>query len=545
MQGTPVIQDKAVVAISAFNPPIGEASGTDDTVLTQPMADNERQIMIKRLEQSIATLMVEAMKTYQAKCHKRGTKEVDPDYITRLSTNEFFFYTKEPLELKEFETLQNNLAQKAKVLPPGIQLILSSFAVKTEDNKVMNVTPHLTSGQPPAFNFIVKNYTSSIDVRYKIADDQGSSTTLDVLDIVKHNPSLPMPAILVDGVVREFTFNNIIPCKTPGGTPFLTAVDVCLDHAEGVARSNIETLAEINPAIREQPISHLIVSNWIALSPQNCIGTSVMHVDPVCSPQQCKEGVKQKTGFVRSLEFGSDPYIIYDVKRQPILANNLALNESLGQGVAFQDIVKEQQDVLLSLATLLRQGVPAIQAINFNTCENMLAPVKGVQFFFSTEQEASAFASAIQQTDPDLFIGMARTGDHSGYVECSPELLLNPGIRNTVIQNYQTLVTKPSITQTSFREFKQEYSQIREDALRSEILEALKADIDSQQTPEELEIFVDNLKNQANYKILARGQELYTAITGDKPDCIKTLEAMIEQKERSFDAPDKKQNIGL
>lgn len=99
--------------------------------------------------------------------------------------------------------------------------------MKTDENKVMNVTPHITCGQPPDFNLIVKNHTSSIDVIYKIPDGAGDTVTLDVLDI--DDNSDPMPKIKINGVERDFSFNNVVPCKTPGGAPFITAVDICFD----------------------------------------------------------------------------------------------------------------------------------------------------------------------------------------------------------------------------------------------------------------------------------------------------------------------------
>ncbi|OEH46989.1 hypothetical protein lpari_02037 [Legionella parisiensis] len=230
----PRIRDKAVIAEITRGNPIGEARGENAYISIFPMRSDERKNMVKRLDESIRELMDDAERTYQANCFKPGTRVVDPDYITRLSTNEFFFYTEEPLTLKEFEELQNNIAEKAKNLSPGVQLILGSFAVITDNGRVMNVTPHITCGNPPDFHFLVKNYSSFIDVRYKRSDWEGGTKSLPVLDV--RNAPKTMPQIVVNGTARELTFNNIVPCKTPGGTPFLTAVDICLDHKHGVAK---------------------------------------------------------------------------------------------------------------------------------------------------------------------------------------------------------------------------------------------------------------------------------------------------------------------
>lgn len=312
-----VIQEKAVIAVGTSGNPIGEALKAGTPIPASPLTLPERSDMVERMENSISGLMDDAENTYQANCRPPRTTGVDQDYITRLSTNEFFFYTKEPLTLKEFEGLQNKIAEKAKTLSPGVQLILGSFAVKTDDNKVMNVTPHITCGKPPNFQLIVKNYTSPIDVRYKIPDGQGNADTLPVLDN-KSKSSTPMPQITINGVAKDFSFNNIVMCKTPGGTPFVTAIDICLDHAFGVAKNNYNDLAKKNPDILSQPVSQVVVSNCIDVDKTQCIGPNLMHVDPGSSPQECKKGIAQQPGAFKKLPFGNDLVRVFDVARQQI-----------------------------------------------------------------------------------------------------------------------------------------------------------------------------------------------------------------------------------
>ena len=319
--GNPVIKDSAVIArIDSSKPsPVGEAFRKGDSVPTHPMAPQERADMVARLEGGIEHLMTIAKNNYKVNCFKPGTRVVDPNYIERLSTNEFFFYTKEPLSMEEFEKLQNRIAEKAKTLPSGVQLILGSFAVKTDDGKVMNVTPHITCGKEPEFNFIVKNYTSSIDVRYKIPDGKGQITKLRALDV--GHPSMSMPTIKVNGEFQEFTFNNVVRCKTPGGAPFITVVDICLDHRYGVGKTNLAKLLTENPGLGSLPISHVVVSNCVDLKKENCLTPKIMHVDPIASRIQCKEGVAQEEGSWQKFVFGKDRFKILDVKPMEIAYN--------------------------------------------------------------------------------------------------------------------------------------------------------------------------------------------------------------------------------
>ncbi|CEG57277.1 hypothetical protein [Legionella fallonii] len=393
----PVIQDKAVVADTITYSPIGEAFRPGKPIPTHPMTTVERRDMVARLERTISDLMIEATKTYQANCYKPNTNEVDPDYISRLSTNEFFFYAKEPLTLKEFEELQNKIAEQAKKQPVGVQLILGSFAVKTYDNKVMNVTPHITCGQSPNFNFIVKNNTSSIDVRYKIPNGQGNNTLLEVFDRNHYNPIIPMPQIMVNGYSRELTFNNIVPCRTPGGTQFLTAVDICLDHTLGVAKQNLEALAIRFPDIWKQPISHVVVSNWVDLEKSQCIGTVVMHVDPTCSPIKCKEGIAQNVVSRGKLEFGDDPITIYEIDKCLILAKEDEANKDLLINELQKGTSADWQIILSSLP-----HVPGILNQNF--------PTPFYQLTIAEEVIASALNSGNQKIFRDAYYALKQAG---------------------------------------------------------------------------------------------------------------------------------------
>lgn len=311
----PIIYEKAVIAQSLrWGPPVGEALKRDDPQPMAPMLLEERQNMINRLEESIYILMNEAKATYTA----NNSRHNDLEHITRLSTNEFFFYTKEPLTLKEFEALQNKIAEQAKTMPAGVQLILGSFAVKTDEGRVMNVTPHITCGEPPDFNFIVKSNTSSIDVRYKVPDGSGGQDTLPVLDTHTRNSLAFLPTIMINGTIKNFTFDNIVRCKTPSGTPFLTAVDICLDHLYGVAKNNYQKLAKKEPSILKQPISHIIVSNSVNLDKTKCLGSAIMHVDTLESAKACKQGIAQKRNLPRKLAFGNDIVNIFDVAGEKI-----------------------------------------------------------------------------------------------------------------------------------------------------------------------------------------------------------------------------------
>ncbi|MDI1351292.1 MAG: hypothetical protein PSV35_00750 [bacterium] len=307
----PKIKDIAIVAkYDGQNPMCGEAPRKGDNF--PPMSLAQRIDMESRLFADIKNLMIQAHQTHSQNNKQADTQIEDPDFITRLSTNEFFFYTREPLTINEFENLQNKLAAEAETLSPGVHLVLGSFAVLNSNNQVMSVTPHLTCGPNPTFNFLIKNSLSDIDVRYKDPADDFESLPV----LLATTPLPQIPQIKINGVSQSFTFNNVIPCKTPGGEPFLTAIDICLDHNHGVAKANIDVLVKNKPDMLDLPISHMVISNSIRLNSRNCLGP-VMHVDPNHSLKQCKLEAVQIKGPTKKGNFGQDEFRIYELEATP------------------------------------------------------------------------------------------------------------------------------------------------------------------------------------------------------------------------------------
>ncbi len=173
----PILRKKNVIVVSWSK---GESPGAYSPL---EMTPEERQAMIARLSNALDKLMQKAQTTHLKHCYLEDSKEVDLNYITCLCTNEFFFYTKLPLTLEEFEHLLNIIAEKAQVMSPGIELILGSFAVKTNDKYLANITPHIISGSPPSIHLLVKNHTSDIDVVYKGKKEDGEFPLLPFFDL--------------------------------------------------------------------------------------------------------------------------------------------------------------------------------------------------------------------------------------------------------------------------------------------------------------------------------------------------------------------------
>jgi hypothetical protein len=328
--------------------PIGEALTGGETF--ERMTAYERAGMEERLFYTINNLIETAAATHLADCKLPDTDEVNQDFITRLSTNEFFFYTQEPLTLQEFEALQNNIARVVDTLPAGIHLILGSFAVKTADNKVMNVVPHISSGSPAAFQFIVKNHTAPIDVRYKETD----GTTLAALDC--SSESTELPSIIVGGIQQRFTFNNIISCPAPNGTKLNTIVDICLDHNKGVGNKYI---TEIEAGIRDEAISHIVTSNVTHLTTSHCWGP-VTHVDPQHSSQKYELSVEHPID--RTKQFGNTAIKIYEAGPTQCLLLSEAREAQIQACAKVVSYCKELEKRLIEACDILVEEFGAIDS---------------------------------------------------------------------------------------------------------------------------------------------------------------------------------------
>jgi hypothetical protein len=274
--------------------PIGEANSLKSS-----------QDTLQRLFKTISNLMDEAQKSYNTNAYHPDTKQINLNYITRLSTSEFFFYTLEPLSLAKFEQLQNDIAAKAKTMSTGVHLILGSFAVITDEGRVLNVTPHIRCGEFAEFCFVVKNFTSAIDFRYDTENSDGESEYIPVHDCLE---KCPLPTIHIGKSQKEFSFNNIILSRTPGGVPFISAVEICLDHLYEVAKKNYQQFLQTNPSLSSLPVSHVIVSYTVDLIEKHCISNLVMHVDPEYSLENADKTSAQKT-FLNTQPFGDSEII--------------------------------------------------------------------------------------------------------------------------------------------------------------------------------------------------------------------------------------------
>lgn len=259
--------------------------------------------------------MVDASNSHKNENFNSVTNELQPDKkntITRLMTNEFFFYTQQPLSMEQFENLQQKIFEQAKKQPENLHIVLGSFAVLTPGGKVMNIVPHIECGQNPMFNFVVKNNPSCIDPAFKHRPN---------VDINIHGENcLNALSININNDKRPLSFNSVFQCKTAGDAELHVCMDICNDHAYATAskalNKKLDNASTENPKHMPTQCSHIVLSNSIKVKKENSVG-DVAQADPRFSRTGSlkingERKVKQnKIGKVTNRIFGSRAHVYH------------------------------------------------------------------------------------------------------------------------------------------------------------------------------------------------------------------------------------------
>lgn len=310
----------------------GESKKKSEPCPVASLSPQIRHETYLRLKDTIVDLMTNVHQSYLIRLASLPTQE--DEFIERLLTQEYFFYTYEPLMLTEFQDLLNDISSYAKMITSNIHLILSSFAVKTIDSNVMNVTLHLICGQNPQISLIVKNYRAKNEIAYCAPDlVKQQCQLLGILDNTDIHDCLPI--LTVNDQRVPFSFDNIIYCSTPKNHAFLTAIDVCIDHSKRVAKNKFKMLALHDPDLLQMLVSHVVVSNWTRLVYGNFISTPVIHVDPVMNPlNEHYKPFFDTTSPATKLSFGRDLCRISNRKEYQLGAcDNIVLAELLSSAL--------------------------------------------------------------------------------------------------------------------------------------------------------------------------------------------------------------------
>lgn len=199
--------------------------------------------------------------------------------VTRLTTNEFSFYTQKPLSLGEYQSVIMDIEKKAENLEPNVHVLLSSFSVQDKSGELLNLSIFVEGGKPPVFHTFAKNTSSSVDVDYNKSikpfsqQERAASPTFHANLIASEDS-------------QAISTGSVFEVKSQGGARYTQCIDICLDHALAHSKNlNMRRIIgdadpdEIFPSQIEQCVS----SNWIDLYSDNNLSDRVLHADPVRS----------------------------------------------------------------------------------------------------------------------------------------------------------------------------------------------------------------------------------------------------------------------
>lgn len=275
-------QDIFVYAVDQ-NHTRGESKGQINPYAQPPSEEtSEHAWALKRLIDQIK-LLAQVTNTYHEKhyCtqHKDGTHTIKQhclNKITRLLSSEFSFYTKNPLTLADFSHLTESIIAIAEKQQSNVHLLLSSFAVVTEDNKLLNMCLYVECGNQAKLHSFCKANPYRNDISY------GKSLFIQSPSLVlrkeKENANF-VSSLKNKNIISN---NSFFMVETAGGARCTIAVDICLDYSND--HSWLLFWNQFNAydtAIIPDAIEHIVTSNSVPLSIYRpCLTKSITQIDP-------------------------------------------------------------------------------------------------------------------------------------------------------------------------------------------------------------------------------------------------------------------------
>lgn len=238
-----------------------------------------------RIRAQINTLFILANEDHIARNYEKGSrsnlrlKSDKENHITRLSTHEFSFFTEKPLTIQEYQCLYEDILVMAEKIEPNVHVLLSSFAIKDTEGKLINMSLFIEGGKPPIIHAFSKNTASLVDIDYDKKETTFSQQSPGQrVSFHAENITNSAGDTISTGSVFELT--------TQGGAMYTQAIDVCLDHLLGHSKALISRriLNEAEPdEVFPEQVEQCITSNWIDVHDESVISDTILHADPVRS----------------------------------------------------------------------------------------------------------------------------------------------------------------------------------------------------------------------------------------------------------------------
>lgn len=210
-----------------------------------------------------------------------GSYQLKPgkeNFITRLTMPEFSLYTPAPFKTEEYSTLYQIIEGLAQKLEPNVHILLSSFAVRDKEGKILNMLMYVEGGQPPKIHTFAKNTASLTDFDY---GNQSELFTQQELSWCTFDADTSTS----ESGTNVFT-ESFLEIETKGKACCTLFIDVCVDHCFGHSRQQLERCIDspVDSKIIPQQVEQCISSNHVEIESQNVVSTKVIQADPLSSP---------------------------------------------------------------------------------------------------------------------------------------------------------------------------------------------------------------------------------------------------------------------
>ncbi len=291
------IRDLAVHAISRSG-----SFGESRTHFNPHQKLSSRKRLLKHAE-SLIHFANTYHKNYYCDSNKNGiytTKKDCLNKITRILLPEFSLYTQKPLSMDHFISFRKSIEKIAAKQQPNVHILLSSMAVTSEDNTILNMSLYIQCGQEPKIEAFCKSIDSNSDIQYP------RSTLFSKQDHRTYykNGELNRCKYIASQSGNIISGNNVFIVKTEGGAEFVQAIDVCLEHLYEIAKNKLKDIIGFDdPLIIPDQADHILTSNTIKLIESSGITSPIVHVDPVNS-------------------FNNSPHIMHPMKKQDVVTRS-------------------------------------------------------------------------------------------------------------------------------------------------------------------------------------------------------------------------------
>ncbi len=243
--------------------------------------------------------------------------------ITRLSLNEFALYPNRkrgPLTINGFTKLLETINENTQHYPDNIHLLFASVPVVLENNNLRNMTIFIQSGKNVCINTFAKAIPYEEDPEYF----QTKNCLLFTNQLNSDNKrSLAQCALGFSNSAQKHInvfFGGNVLCETAGGSLFVTAIEICLDHTYSLSKHRANADLKLNQAgnkIFPVHASHVILSNRVDVEPKELISETFTQADPEHSK---KAGIRVGSSFIRK-----PPNEVQDILN-PIFGSHAVLN---------------------------------------------------------------------------------------------------------------------------------------------------------------------------------------------------------------------------